>query len=51
MKYYVTDYWTDEIIDVTTNFDDAVRICSEHDGSQVELDNDEVLYCNITLPF
>lgn len=49
--YYVVDYWTDEIIDVTYDYDDAVRLCSEHEWSQVETINDEVLYCNALLTF
>lgn len=49
--YYIIDYWTYDIIDATNNFDDAVKICDAHEGSQVETENDEVLYENIYLPF
>lgn len=49
--YYVTDYWTDEIIDTTDDFDAAKAICDENEGSQVETENDEILYTNILLPF
>lgn len=49
--YYITDYFTDEIIDVVDNFKAAKAICDVFDGSQVETDTDEVLYTNICLPF
>lgn len=51
MLYFITDYWTDEIIDVTTDYENAVKICDAHDGSEVTTEADEVLYYNITLPF
>lgn len=49
--YYVTDYFTDEIIDVVDSFETAKKICNAFDGSQVETDTDEILYSNIELPF
>lgn len=49
--YYVTDYWTDEIIDVTDDFETAKMICDAHEGYQVETENDEIIYENILLPF
>lgn len=51
MKYYIEDYFTDEIIDVVSSFDEAVKICSTHEGSLITLDNDEILYTNVELPF
>lgn len=51
MLYYITDVWTDETIDVTTDYEKAVRICKAHDGSDVTTEADEVLYSNISLPF
>lgn len=49
--FYVTDYYTDEIIDCVDNFELAKKICDMHDGTQVETEDDEVLYTNIELPF
>ena len=49
--YYITDYFTDEIIDVVDDFETAKKICDGYDGSQVETESDEVLYTNIELPF
>ena len=49
--YYITDYFTNEIIDVVDSFKAAKAICDAYDGSQVETDTNEILYSNITLPF
>ena len=45
--YYVTDYFTDEIITCTDDLDIAIRLCNLYSGSQVEDDNDEIYHTNI----
>lgn len=49
--YYIIDYWTDEIITLTDDFEHAKRLCNMYDGSQVETESDEILWTNISLPF
>ena len=49
--FYVTDYFTDEIIDVVDSFKTAKEISDVFDGSQVKTDTDEILYTNINIPF
>lgn len=49
--YYIENYFTDEIVDVTTDFEKALEICNRMEGSQVTTESDEVLYTNIDLPF
>lgn len=49
--YYITDYYTDEIIDVVPDVEDAIRISRSVPDSQVETEDDEVLYTNIDIPF
>lgn len=49
--YYVTDYYTDEIITCVDTFEMAKKYCDMYEGSQVETETDEVLYTNVVLPF
>lgn len=49
--FYITDYFTDEIINAVDNFKEAKEICDSFDGSQVETETDEILYTNIEIPF
>ena len=45
--FIIEDYFTGDIIDVSSNFDDAVKICTAHDGAIITTeDSDEVLYDN-----
>ena len=50
--YCISDYFTDEIIDVTTDYNKAVKICDGYDGAIITIDgSDEILYDNVSLPF
>lgn len=51
MLYFIENYYTDEIIDITDDFDKACRICYLHNNSIVTTETDEVLYMNIDIPF
>ena len=51
MLYYIEDYYTDDIINTATDFDHAVDICKDHEGSMVTDENDNVYYTNIDIPF
>ena len=49
--FYVTDYYTGEIITCVDSFELAKKLCNMYDGTQVETEDDVVLYANIDLPF
>lgn len=49
--FYITDYFTDEIINTVDSFETAKEICDSFDGSQVKTDTNEILYTNIDIPF
>lgn len=49
--FYVTDYYTNEIITCVDNFELAKKLCDMYDSAQVETEDDNVLYANIELPF
>ncbi len=49
--FYITDYYTGEIITCVDNFELAKKLCDVYDGAQVETEDDVVLYANIVLPF
>ena len=49
--FYVTDYYTGEIITCVDNFDLAKKLCDMHDNTQAETEDDVILYANIDLPF
>ena len=51
VSYYLIDYYTDEIIDVFTDVDKAITACKEKPDSQVETENDVIIYSNVDLPF
>ena len=44
--YYVEDYWTNEIIDTSTDLDNALAICKATEGSIVTDDDDNVFLDN-----
>ena len=50
-KYYIKDYYTNEIIDTTDNLSNAIAISKSINDSQVTDDNDNVYYTNMDLPF
>jgi len=49
--FYVTDYYTGEIITCVDNFDLAKKLCDMYDGTQIETEDDVILYANIDLHF
>lgn len=49
--YYVTDYFTNEVITCTDSFEIAKKLCDMHEGSQVVTESGDYLYLNIELPF
>lgn len=49
--FYVTDYYTGEIITCVDSFELAKKLCNMYDGAQVETEDNVVLYANIDLPF
>jgi hypothetical protein len=49
--FYVEDYFTDEIIDVYDNVNDAIEKCKLIEGTQVTDENDNYYFANIELPF
>lgn len=51
MNYYLIDYYTEEIIDVFTDVDKAITACKATQNSQVETENDVIIYSNVDLPF
>lgn len=51
MLYYIEDYYTDEIITCTYNFELAKKLCESYKDSMITDENDNVYYTNIDLPF
>ncbi len=49
--FYITDYYTDEIITCVDNFELAKKLCAMYDGAQIKTEDDDTLYTNIDLPF
>ena len=49
--YYLENYFTDEIIDVYDNVNDAIEKCKLIEDTQVTDESDHVFYTNIELPF
>ena len=51
VSYYLIDYYTEEIIDVFSDVDKAITACKAMQDSQVETENDVIIYSNVDLPF
>lgn len=51
MLYYIKNYYTNEIIDITTDYNKAITICKNHIESIVTDENDNIYYYNIDIPF
>lgn len=49
--FFLENYYTNEIIDIFDNIDNAIIACKKIDDSQVTDENDNVYYTNIELPF
>ena len=50
--YCISDYWTDDIIDVVDSFEKALAIARAHEGAIIQPDDsDEILFENVDLPF
>lgn len=49
--YYVTDYYTDEIINVFENVEQAIELSKNVPDSEVTDENDNYYFCNVELPF
>jgi len=51
MLYYIKNYYTDEIITCTDNFELAKKLCESYQDSMITDENNNVYYANIDLPF
>ena len=51
MIYYIENYYTEEIIDVSSNLNKAIEVCKSSDDTMVTDENDNCYYTNIELPF
>lgn len=51
MLYYIKNYYTDEIITYTYDFELAKKLCESYKDSMITDENDNVYYANIDLPF
>ncbi len=49
--FYLTNYYTDEIIDVFDNVYVAIEKCKQIDDTQVVDENNNYYYANVELPF
>ena len=49
--YYIIDYWTGEIVDVTDSLETACAICDANEGAQVETEDGEIMRDNVCVPF
>lgn len=51
MLYYIENYYTDEIIDVSASLERAINISKKNPDSMVTDEYNNVYYSNIDLPF
>lgn len=49
--YIVKFYYTDAVIAIVSDFEDACRICKENEDSVVTRENGSPLYYNLDIPF
>lgn len=49
--YYLENYFTDEIVEVYDNVNDAIEKCKLIEDTIVTDENNHVFYANVELPF